>query len=101
MHQLFVKSDLAVAIDTVSFKSKSDCLHYQTLDIQFNLHSVANLIRYHDGVKAKQASEKWNLIVSGLQIAVANQLDTYMSTGLLVLLLRRPQQGAQVLQYIT
>lgn len=53
LNQLFINSDLAVAIDTTIFKCKSDGLHYQTLDVQFSLQGLANRMRYHDGVKAK------------------------------------------------
>lgn len=45
LHQLFINSDLAVAVHTIIFKLKSDGLHYQTLDIQFNLQGLASLIR--------------------------------------------------------
>lgn len=43
-HQLFINSDLAVAIDTLVFKSKLDVLHYQTLDAQFNLGLTWGLV---------------------------------------------------------
>lgn len=43
-HQLFINSDLAVAIDTLVFKSKLDVLNYQTLDAQFNLGLTWGLV---------------------------------------------------------